>query len=75
MAGTRKLVLYLAEHKQAPSIPKSRKNGWEAADRFFFGFLDTARYLPSPHNRHLSSAFNPYPAQLWDPIVGGQKVL
>ena len=44
MAGTRQLVLYLAEHKQAPSIPKSRKNGWEAADRFFFGFLDTARY-------------------------------
>eukprot|EP00966_Prymnesium_polylepis_P100868 2336060-Prymnesium_polylepis.1 len=28
--GTRELVLYMAEHKQEPSIPKARKNGWEA---------------------------------------------
>ena len=29
--GTRELVLYLAENKQAPSILKENKTGWEAA--------------------------------------------
>ena len=42
--GTRELVLYMAEHKQEPSIPKAKKNGWEAVDRYFWGYIDTARF-------------------------------
>ena len=42
--GTRELVLYMAEHKVEPSIPKARKKGWEAVDRYFCGFIDTARF-------------------------------
>jgi hypothetical protein len=42
--GTRELVLYMALHKQEPSIPKARKNGWEAVDRYFWGYIDTARF-------------------------------
>lgn len=42
--GTRELVLYMAEHKPEPSIPKERKNGWEAVDRYVWGYMDTARF-------------------------------
>lgn len=42
--GTRELVLYMAEHKPYPSIPKERKNGWEAVDRFLWGYIDTSRF-------------------------------
>lgn len=42
--GTRQLVLYMAEHKREPSIPKANKNGWEAVDRYFWGYIDTARF-------------------------------
>lgn len=38
---TREMVLYLAENKQEPSIPKHKKRGWEAADRFFYGYMDS----------------------------------
>ena len=41
--GTRELVLYLAENKQAPSILKENKVGWEAAGRFFWGYMNTDR--------------------------------
>ena len=42
--GTRELVLYLAENKQAPSILKENKTGWEAAGRFFWGYMNTDRF-------------------------------
>ena len=28
--GTRELVLFMAAHKQKPTIPKAQKKGWEA---------------------------------------------
>ena len=40
----RELVLFMAQHKQAPSIPKARKNGWEAVDRYLWGLIDTAHF-------------------------------
>ena len=42
--GTRELVLYLAMNKQAPSILKENKSGWEAAGRFFWGYMNTDRF-------------------------------
>ena len=42
--GTRELVLYLAQNKQAPSILKEHKSGWEAAGRFFWGYMNTDRF-------------------------------
>ena len=39
--GTRDLVLFLAQHKCYPSIPKSKKRGWEAVGRIFYGFMNT----------------------------------
>ncbi|KAL3922037.1 MAG: hypothetical protein SGPRY_004700 [Prymnesium sp.] len=48
---TREVVLHLAEHKQAPSISKHLKRGWEAVDRCFFGFLGSRKFtrLVVPH--------------------------
>ena len=37
-------MLYLAENKQAPSIIKAKKTGWEAAGRFFWGYMNTDRF-------------------------------
>ena len=39
--GTRDLVLFLAQHKLCPSIPKSKKRGWEAVGRIFYGYMNT----------------------------------
>lgn len=41
---TREMVLYLAVHKQFPSIPKHMKRGWESADRYFYGFMDSSKF-------------------------------
>lgn len=35
----RKAVRYLAEHEQHPAFPKHLKSGWEAADRYFLGYM------------------------------------
>ena len=42
--GTRELVLFMAEHKQAPSIAKANKAGWEAPQDYYYGFFDTAKF-------------------------------
>ena len=42
--GTRELVLHLAMNKQAPSIVKAKKAGWEAVGRFFWGYMNTDRF-------------------------------
>ena len=43
-AGTRELVLFLAEHKPLTLTPKSAKRGWEAIGRIFYGFMNTDRF-------------------------------
>jgi hypothetical protein len=62
--GTRELVLYMAEHKQEPAIPKARKNGWEAVDRYFWGYVDTARFtkaaVPDADSWKGSKSFHEY---------------
>ena len=62
--GTRELVLYMAEHKQEPSIPKARKNGWEAVDRYFWGYIDTVRFtkaaVPDADSWKGSKSFHQY---------------
>ena len=45
--GTRELVLYLAVNKQAPSTLKENTSGWEAAGRFFWGYMNTDRFTKS----------------------------
>ena len=68
--GTRELVLYMAEHKQEPSIPKARKNGWEAVDRFFWGYIDTARFtkgaVPDADSWKGSKSFHEYAGRCAD---------
>ena len=68
--GTRELVLYMAEHKQAPSIPKARKNGWEAVDRYFWGYIDTARFtktaVPDADSWKGSKSFHEYSGRCAD---------
>ena len=46
-AGTRELVLFLAEHKPITLIPKSAKRGWEAIGRIFYGFMNTDLFTKS----------------------------
>lgn len=41
---THKCVRYLAEHKQHPYLPKHLKPGWEAADRYFWGYIPPAKF-------------------------------
>ena len=68
--GTRELVLYMAEHKQEPSIPKARKNGWEAVDRYFWGYIDTARFtkaaVPDADSWKGSKSFHEYSGRCTD---------
>lgn len=42
--GTRDLVLFLADERRAPSMAASAKDGWQAATKYFFGYLDTAKF-------------------------------
>ena len=42
--GTRDLVLYLAEHRRAPSVAQEAKDGWQAATKYFWGYYDTAKF-------------------------------
>ena len=42
--GTRALVLWLAEHRQAPSIAKLKKEGWWAIDDIYYGYYDPRRF-------------------------------
>ena len=37
-------MLYLAMNKQAPSTLKENTSGWEAAGRFFWGYMNTDRF-------------------------------
>ena len=68
--GTHELVLYMAEHKQEPSIPKARKNGWEAVDRYFWGYIDTARFtkaaVPDADSWKGSKSFHEYAGRCTD---------
>jgi len=41
---TRELVLYLAMHKQAPSISKVNKAGWEAPEAYYYGYFDSIKF-------------------------------
>ena len=43
--GTRELVLFLADHRRAPSVAKEAKDGWQAATKYFWGYIDTAQVL------------------------------
>jgi hypothetical protein len=45
--GTRELVLYLADALRTPATPKELKDGWEAPTKYFFGFMDTAKFTKS----------------------------
>ena len=45
--GTHELVLYLANLLRAPATPKELKDGWEAPTKYFFGFMDTAKFTKS----------------------------
>ena len=45
--GTRELVLYLADLLRVPATPKELKDGWEAPTKYFFGFMDTAKFTKS----------------------------
>ena len=45
--GTRELVLYLADLLRIPATPKELKDGWEAPTKYFFGFMDTAKFTKS----------------------------
>ena len=42
--STRELVLFLAEHKPRPEQAKEEKSGWEAVDRYFWGYMDTRHF-------------------------------
>ena len=68
--GTRELVLYMAEHKQEPSIPKARKNGWEAVDGYFWGYIDTVRFtkaaVPAADSWKGSKSFHEYAGRCTD---------
>ena len=63
-------MLYIAEHKQEPSIPKARKNGWEAVDRYFWGYIDTARFtkasVPNADSWKGSKSFHEYSGRCTD---------
>lgn len=39
--GMRELVLYLAQHRQSPSVAKADKSGWESVGRYIY---DTAKF-------------------------------
>ena len=60
----------MAEHKQEPSIPKARKNGWEAVDRYFWGYIDTARFtkaaVPDADSWKGSKSFHEYSGRCAD---------
>ena len=43
-AGTHALVLWLAEHRQLPSISKLKKEGWWAVDEIYYGYYDPVRF-------------------------------
>lgn len=45
--GTRELVLYLSDLLRAPATAKELKDGWEAPTKYFFGFMDTAKFTKS----------------------------
>jgi hypothetical protein len=45
--GTRELVLNLADLLRMPATPKELKDGWEAPTKYFFGFMDTAKFTKS----------------------------
>ena len=38
--GTRALVLWLAQHKQEPSVAKVKKDGWWAIDNIYYGYYN-----------------------------------
>lgn len=38
--GTRALVLWLAKHKQVPTVAKVKKDGWWAVDNIYYGYFD-----------------------------------
>ena len=63
-------VLYMAEHTQEPSIPKARKNGWEAVDRYFWGYMDTAHFtkaaVPAADSWKGGKSFHEYVGQCAD---------
>ena len=42
--STRELVLFLAEHKPRPEQAKEEKSGWQAVDRYFWGYMDTRHF-------------------------------
>ena len=42
--GTRDLVLFLADHRRAPSVAQEAKDGWGAATKYFWGYMDTAKF-------------------------------
>lgn len=42
--GTHDLVLYLAAHHPSPSVAKEDKSGWEAATKFFYGYINIAQF-------------------------------
>lgn len=37
-------MVHLAQHKQRPAIPKHLKLGWETADRYFWCYMDHAKF-------------------------------
>ena len=60
----------MAEHKQEPSIPKARKNGWEAVDGYFWGYIDTVRFtkaaVPAADSWKGSKSFHEYAGRCTD---------
>ena len=42
--GTRDLVLFLADVRRAPSTAAAAKDGWQAATKYFFGYVDSAKF-------------------------------
>ena len=45
--GTRALVLWLAEHKQLPAVPKKKKEGYWAIDHIYYGYLHPSLFTYS----------------------------
>ena len=44
---TRALVLWLAEHKQLPAVPKEKKEGYWAIDDIYYGYLHPSLFTYS----------------------------
>ena len=43
-AGSRLVVLFLADTHREPTVPKDKKHGWWAVDRIFWGHLEHDRF-------------------------------